>query len=181
MFGGFPITARLDEDIDHITVLIHRTPEVLTFALDRDEDLVQDVSPRRPCRRLSPRWLAYQSNESGQYEIYVVGYPNAEARQQISTDGGISPLWDPDGRALYYRNGDKLMAVELDTTAGFTAARPRILFEAEFAFANRLRNYDITPDGERFLMIQLPPEAAYGQLEVVVHWFEELRRLVPTE
>ena len=127
------------------------------------------------------RWLAYQSNESGQYEIYVVGYPNAEARQQISTDGGISPLWDPDGRALYYRNGDKLMAVELDTTAGFTAARPRILFEAEFAFANRLRNYDITPDGERFLMIQLPPEAAYGQLEVVVHWFEELRRLVPTE
>ncbi len=127
------------------------------------------------------RWLAYESNESGRFEIYVVGYPDAEALRQISTDGGISPLWGPSGRELYYRNGDKMMAVELDTTAGFTVARPRVLFEAEFAFANRLRDYDIAPDGKRFLMIQLPPEAAHSQLEVVVQWFEELRRLVPTE
>jgi serine/threonine protein kinase/Tol biopolymer transport system component len=134
--------------------------------------------------RFSPdgRWLAYVSDESGHYEIYVQPYPGPGEKWQISTEGGTEPVWNPNGRELFYRSGDKMMAVDIATHPSFTAGKPRMLFEGRYEpapFPNA--NYDVSPDGQRFLMPK-PSEqaqAAPTQINVVLNWFEELKRRVP--
>jgi serine/threonine protein kinase/Tol biopolymer transport system component len=135
--------------------------------------------------RFSPdgRWLAYISDESGRYEVYVQPYPGPGGKFQISTEGGTEPAWNPRGKELYYRSGDKMMAVDIATQPGFTASTPRMLFEGRYE-ANQvpLYNFDISPDGQRFLMVK-PVEqdqAAPTQINVVLNWFEELKQKVPT-
>jgi Tol biopolymer transport system component/predicted Ser/Thr protein kinase len=129
------------------------------------------------------RWLAYNSNESGRYEIYVQPYPGPGGKWQISTEGGTEPVWNPNGRELFYRSGDKMMAVDIATQPGFAAGTPRMLFEGLYDPAPYpLANYDVSPDGQRFLMLK-PTEheqAAPTQINVVLNWFEELKRRVPT-
>ncbi|TDI39546.1 MAG: hypothetical protein E2P02_18505 [Acidobacteria bacterium] len=139
-------------------------------------------SARQPIFSPDGEWLAYESNESGRTEIYVIAFPNADQRHKISTDGGTEPLWAPSGSELFYRNINKMLAVEIenDTEEGFRPGRPRVLFEKELKFAYR-RNYDISPDGKRFIMVQIPPSTGPGQLEIVFNWFDELKRLVPTD
>ena len=130
--------------------------------------------------RFSPdgRFLAYVSNESGRHEVYVQPYPATGKRWTVSTDGGTEPLWSPDGLTLYYRQGDRVMAVALETSAEFRAGKPRQLFEGPFE-AHIFPNYDISPDGDRFVMVRTDSNAP-GEIHVVLNWFEELRRLVPT-
>ncbi len=135
--------------------------------------------------RFSPdgHWLAYISDESGRYEIYVQPYPGPGGKWQISTEGGTEPVWNPNGRELFYRSGDKMMAVDIATQPGFAAGTPRMLFEGPYEPAPvPIDNYDVSPDGQRFLMIK-PSEqaqAAPTQINVVLNWFEELKRRVPT-
>jgi Tol biopolymer transport system component len=135
--------------------------------------------------RFSPdgRWLAYSSNESGRYEVYVQPYPGPGGKWQISTEGGGEPLWNPNGRELFYRNGNKMMAVEVTTQPGFTPGKPRLLFEGGYTPSTALStNYDVSPDGQRFLMLK-PVETQTStptQINVVLNWFEELKRRVPT-
>jgi Tol biopolymer transport system component/tRNA A-37 threonylcarbamoyl transferase component Bud32 len=135
--------------------------------------------------RFSPdgRWLAYISDESGRYEIYVQPYPGPGRKWQISTEGGTEPAWNPNGRELFYRSGDKMMAVDIATQPGFAAGTPRMLFEGPYEPAPfPLANYDVSHDGQRFLMLK-PTEqaqAAPTQINVVLNWFEELKRKVPT-
>jgi Tol biopolymer transport system component len=122
----------------------------------------------------SPIWVAYQSNESGRNEIYVVPYPGPGGKSQISTDGGATPRWAASGRELFYRNGDKVMAVEVQAGAAFSTGTPKMLFE-------KAGQYDVAPDGKRFLMVKAQAAAAQGrqnepQVVVVVNWLEELRR-----
>ena len=74
------------------------------------------------------RWVAYISDESGQDEIYVQPFPEGGQRWLISTGGGIEPMWSRDGRELFYRNGNQMMAVPTDTEPGFNAGTPRLLF-----------------------------------------------------
>jgi hypothetical protein len=74
-----------------------------------------------------------------------------------------------------------MLAVEIETEEGLRAGRPRVLFEKELESAGNFRNYDVSPDGERFIMVQTPDSTERGQLEIVFNWFEELERLVPTE
>ncbi|HXJ17249.1 MAG TPA: hypothetical protein VNM68_08640, partial [Candidatus Polarisedimenticolia bacterium] len=128
------------------------------------------------------RWLAYASNESGRREVYVRPYPGPGGKWQISTEGGNEPLWNRNGRELFYRTGDKMMAVEISTEPSFTAGKPRQLFEGHYQLTGLGRaNYDVSPDGQRFLMLkpveqeQAPPT----QIDVVLNWTEELKRLVP--
>jgi serine/threonine-protein kinase len=129
------------------------------------------------------RWLAYISDESGRFEIYVQPYPGPGGKWQISTEGGTEPAWNHNGRELFYRSGDKMMAVDIATQPGFAAGRPRVLFEGRYNPAQGTTpNYDVSPDGQRFLMIK-PSEAgevAPTQINVVLNWFEELKRRVPT-
>ncbi len=135
--------------------------------------------------RFSPdgRWLAYISNESGRWEIYVQSYPGPGGKWQISTEGGTEPVWNRNGRELFYRSGDKMMAVDIDAQPGFTAGKPRVLFEGRYEPPpGTSPNYDVSPDGQRFLMVK-PSEAgetAPTQINVVLNWFEELKRRVPT-
>ena len=134
--------------------------------------------------RFSPdgRWLAYYSNESGRYEIYVQPYPGPGGKWQISTEGGTEPVWNPNGRELFYRSGDKMMAVDIATQPGFTAGKPRMLFEGRYETAPfPIANYDVSPDGQRFLMLKASETggAAPTQINVVLNWFEELKRKVP--
>jgi serine/threonine protein kinase/Tol biopolymer transport system component len=125
------------------------------------------------------RWIAYTSDESGQYEVYVRPYPDPGQKWQISTDGGEEPLWSSDGRELFYRNGQKWMAVAVATKPEFRADRPRLLFEGSYLNVPGY-SYDIAPDGRRFLMLQpVAQEVTATQLNVVLGWFEELRRRVP--
>ena len=131
---------------------------------------------------LSPngRWLAYESDESGRFDVYVQAFPGLGGKRQISTDGGRGPLWARSGRELFYRNGDQMMAVPITTQSGFSAGEPRLLFEGRFEPPSRTPNYDVSLDGQRFLMIRTPPESAPRRLNVILNWFEELERLAPT-
>ncbi|MFY9530722.1 MAG: protein kinase [Candidatus Acidiferrales bacterium] len=135
--------------------------------------------------RFSPdgRWLAYTSDESGRYEIYVQPYPGPGGKWLISTEGGTEPAWNPNGRELFYRSGDKMMAVEIATQPSFAAGKPRMLFEGRYEPAPApIANYDVSPDGQRFLMLKRSESAgeAPTQINVVLNWFEELKRRVPT-
>ena len=126
------------------------------------------------------RWLSYHSNESGQYEIYVRPFPKAEeGKLQISTEGGTEPVWAGNGE-LFYRNGEQMMAVDITTEPSLSAGTPRLLFERRYDVGpDRLTNYDVTSDGQRFLMIKTDEEEP-TQLNVVLNWFEELKRITST-
>src|SRR5262249_50104110 len=110
-------------------------------------------------------------------------FPGPGRKLQISTEGGVQPLWAQNGRELFYRNGDKMMVTAVETTPMFAASKPKLLFrghyEADIMF-NFERGYDVSPDGQRFLMMKgTEQEAAPAQLNVVLNWSDELRRLAP--
>ncbi len=86
-------------------------------------------------------------------------------------------MWARNGRELFYRNGDKMMAVAIQTQPGFVAERPRQLFEGHYEPAGPFgANYDVAPDGQRFVMVKSPQESGPTQVNVVLNWFEDLRR-----
>jgi serine/threonine protein kinase len=143
--------------------------------------------------QISPdgRWMAYSSNKSGQLEIYVCPYPEGVkgGKWKVSTGGGVWPLWSPDGKELFYRNGDDYMAVSVKTDPIFSKETPRILFHGAYAFfpnAPLIRNWDISPEGNRFLMIKPPgvttggsPAEGPRRIGIIVNWFEKLKERAP--
>ena len=130
------------------------------------------------------RWLAYQSNETGRFEIYVRPFPNVEAGQwQISTDGGIQAVWSRKGEQLFYlAPGGSVMAVPVATSGTWKSGNPTKLFDDRYyhgAGAGVGRTYDVSADGQRFLMIKQSGESPDAPPVIVVqNWFEELTRLV---
>jgi eukaryotic-like serine/threonine-protein kinase len=127
------------------------------------------------------RWLAYTSNQSGRFEVYVHAFPEGGARWQISSDGGTEPVWVRNGRDLFFRNGDKMIAVDVTTDPRFRAGKPRLLFEGRYEAYPLTTNYDVAPDGQRFLMVKTrEPAPAPAQFNVVLNWFEELKNRVRT-
>ena len=120
-------------------------------------------------------WLAYVSNESGRNEVYVQPFPGPGAKWPISTDGGTEPVWSPDGRELFYRRGDQLVAVGVQTKPDFVAATPRLLFEGAYEVVEGARNYDVAPDGKRFVMVRTDSTDAPQSFYVVSNWFNELK------
>jgi dipeptidyl aminopeptidase/acylaminoacyl peptidase len=132
---------------------------------------------------LSPdgRWLAYSSEESGQYEVYVISFPDASVRQLVSRKGGVSSRWSPDGQELFFRSAEGMMVARVLPGSTLSFAEPELLFEATgfLSNANR-RHYDITPDGQRFLMIRPVETGQQSELVYVENWTEELRaRMAP--
>ena len=107
-------------------------------------------------------------------------FPDGGAKTLVSTGGGSSPIWSRDGRELFYRDGHQLMAVQVDSGDELTVGVPTFLFESSFSGPvfgpHRL---DVTANGERFLIVE-STIGARGELQVVLNWFEELERLVPT-
>ncbi len=107
-------------------------------------------------------------------------FPNVDdGKWQISRDGGTEPVWAPQGQELFYRNGQALMVVSIKTEPTFTQGSPAVLFTGNYLTGPATQQYDVTPDGQRFLMIR-QELAERTQIHVVLNWFEELKRLVPT-
>lgn len=125
------------------------------------------------------RFLAYVSDESDQYQVYVRSYPEGETFL-VSVDGGEEPVWSRDGSELFFRQGSALLAVTVTSEPEFRASAPRVLHRTPFdrnGFGERAY-YDVSPDGERFLVVA---DRSTTELEVVFNWFQELERLVPTD
>lgn len=136
--------------------------------------------------RFSPdgRWVAYTSNESGRQEIYVQPFPATGGKWMISTDGGSYPVWARNGREIFFRNDDRIMTVPVETQPAFRAGTPQMLFRGGgyLAVGTYLTNgnYDVAPDGQHFLMIkEKEAPASSKELSIVLHWTDELERIVP--
>jgi hypothetical protein len=117
------------------------------------------------------KWLVYVSNESGRNQVYVRSFPDGDRRLQVSTDGGTQPALSGNGREIFYRIGDRMMAVELRVTAGgVELSHPTLLFERPYSYGAgiTISNYDVTSDGQRFLMVK--DEDNVGRLRVVLNW-----------
>jgi len=132
---------------------------------------------------LSPggHWIAYSSNESGRYEVYVQDFPNRSSKRQISNDGGIEPLWAKNGRQLFYRKADQVWVVDVSTDGELQTNKPRRLFEKPgYSGGNPLRCYDLSYDGQRFLMIKLDQKKPAPATEMIIirNWNIELKRRV---
>ena len=135
---------------------------------------------------LSPdgRWVAYDSNASGQYEIYVQPFPDVnQGLSQVSTSGGEQPLWGHDGRELFYRSDAGLMVVAVETASRFTRGSPEVVVEDQYFAGGTGRAYDSALDGQRFLFIKDDTGQAFDQsgqqINVVLNWFQELTERVP--
>jgi len=128
--------------------------------------------------QISPdgQFLAYQSNETGRNEIYVRSFPDSSRRWQVSTTGGTSPRWNPTRSELFYLRGNEVLAVSLegDPDLEIGAARP--------VFGRATFGYAVAPDGERIAVIE-DSEAVepITELQLVLNWDEELKRLLPRE
>jgi serine/threonine protein kinase len=140
--------------------------------------------------QISPngQWMAYVSDESRKNEIYVRPFPEVDKeRWQVSTSGGDSPLWSRDGRELFYRSSDAIMAVSVRTDTTFSLETPRILFRGTYVSLEE-NAWDISLDGKRFLMIKPPASTGVSptgaprpKFNIVFNWFEELKQRVPVK
>ena len=131
------------------------------------------------------RWLAYASNESGNYEVYVRPFPGPGGKWQISTGGGLYPKWSRNGKELFYRTPDSKIMVATYTAAGdsFRAGKPQLWSPGQFTDRGAATyNFDLHPDGKRFAVLKAPgteQAAAVNKVNIVLNWFDELRRRVP--
>ena len=189
LFEGFAIPNAWTSDGSSLAFAYNRD----IWLLSRDgktERLVTSAGFISAQADFSPddRWLAYSTFPVRQ--VYVQPYPALDRRVQVSTDNGSAPAWRQDGRELYYAEDAsaggplkiRVMAVPITTTPTFSAGTPRVLFEGPYRIDGPVRGYDVTPDGQRFLMVREVPQqpGRVSQIVLVQNWLEELKRLVPT-
>ena len=142
---------------------------------------------RHPAFSPDGNWLAYGSDETGRLEVHVRPFPAGEPAYQVSNGGGRQPAWAPNGEQLFYhqiRREDgsrRVMVVDVNLESTFTRSRPRILFEGPYLETTPIRSYDVSPNGDRFVMltrVNREPEPA-TRISIVLNWFEELKELAP--
>ena len=119
------------------------------------------------------------SDEAGRDEVYVQPFPGPGGKWLISREGGTDPVWSGDGRELFYRAGNQIMAVPVTTGSGFSAGAPRRLFDAPADSGDGRARYDVSPDGTWFAMAGGERTPA-GELHIVLNWFAELASRVPS-
>jgi Tol biopolymer transport system component len=125
------------------------------------------------------RWIAYVSWKSGCSQVYMSAFPGPGEEWTISTEGGNEPVWARKSGQLFYRHGDAIMAVDITTTPTAVVGKSRMLFERPYNRSDALwPNYDVTPDGQRFLMVKGSPRIPATRINVVTDLSEELKRLV---
>jgi len=128
------------------------------------------------------KWIAYVSDESGREEIYITAYPAPGGKFPVSTNGGTQPVWARNGE-LFYRNGSQMLVVETSTVPILRIGQPKILFQGQYEFGpggpRANTNYDVTADGQRFLMVVSDEPAFRPQIDVVLNWRQELKQRVP--
>jgi hypothetical protein len=122
------------------------------------------------------RFLAFESDEAGRPNVYVMPFPGPDARTPVSIDGGTSPRWDRNGRRLFFQSGEKIMVVAVETNPALRVGAPHALLEGAQPWSS---GFDAAPDGKRFLMISTASLTRPAELRVILNWFDELKRLVP--
>jgi hypothetical protein len=126
--------------------------------------------------------MAYDSDESGHVEVYAQSYPDPSLKRwKVSSSGGSEPLWTRGGRELVFRKGDSVLSVPMDL-AGGRSGSPVALFAGPYPDSpgwTRPRSYDVSSDGERFLMLKRSAGETRPRINVVLNWFDELRAKVP--
>ncbi|UCF38370.1 MAG: serine/threonine-protein kinase, partial [Acidobacteriota bacterium] len=153
--------------------------DIFSLELGKEPEPVLVREPTDGFARLSPngKWLAYQSDESGQNEIYVRAFPGNQRGVPVSTRGGEHPIWSSDGRELFYIEKKKLMRVTVDDSAEPKLGTPTPLFEGVFLTPKELgvhsTCFDVSPDGERFVMLQGEQEEV-RQYNIIVNWVQEV-------
>ena len=165
---------------DFMLLRLQGTPRVEALLQTPFDERNAEISP-------DGKWLAYESNESGQFQIYVRPFPNVtDGRSQVSDNGGRSPQWSPDGRELFFVSRTSMMTVPVQLKPTFTPGSPAKLFDARSLvldgrfIGSTSRTFDISPDGQRFLMLQegsLTDDGNRPSIGIVVvqNWFEELK------
>ena len=161
------------------TVALDGEPVIEDLLSTEFDELNAAVSP-------NGHWFAYQSDRSGEFEVYVRAFPAADSAplRQISTSGGQRPVWGPEGTELFYVNDNSLFAVEIEMEPTFSRGAPTLIVDGRYSLGNQIgRMYDVDPiTGDRFLMLK-PFDVEDGlrdpSLNVVLNWFEELKERVP--
>jgi serine/threonine-protein kinase len=159
------------------------------WMLHMDEDgltpeplITTPFQDRAPVFSPDGRWIAYVSNKSGRDEVFVLPYPGPGPESTVSTAGGREPVWSRDGTELFYRSEEQLMVVDVELGVGFRAGTPRPLFgdvyDRDPGAGGGIANYDVTAEGERFVMVRRDASAQAEKVVVVLNWAEELRRLL---
>lgn len=144
--------------------------------------LVQAQFPNfRPVFSPDCKWIAYSSNATGRTEVYLTNFPDATRRQQVSTEGGASPRWRGDGKELFYRSREQgnMMAVKVDESGvAISLGNPRTLFPlGNISILSSVNSsFDVTPDGQRFLIVTLNQPPRPVPLTVVTNWDAELKK-----
>jgi serine/threonine protein kinase/Tol biopolymer transport system component len=160
-----------------IAVIDLRSKRVTPFLNSKFDERYPEFSP-------DGRWIAYSSDESKRSEVYVRPFPDlGMKRTQVSSEGGIMPLWARNGKQLFYRWQDQMWVVDVRTDGGFGTSKPRKLFEKPGYFAAVFRTYDLSLDGQRFLMVKAEQRKPTPVTEMILmqNWFEELKKLAPVD
>jgi Tol biopolymer transport system component len=153
---------------------------ILSLPGDRKAKPFLNGRANEMCPAFAPdgRWIAYQSDETGEFEIYLRRFPDGGGMKRVSTGGGFYPVWNPNGKELFYRNGEKMMAVTVGLGEDVVPGRPTVLFES--SFPADVAGFVVTPDGQRFIALDdSVAEPAPTHLVLVQNFREELKRLVP--
>lgn len=145
--------------------------DIYTLSLDDDRQprpfATSPASERGPQFSPDGRWVAYTSDESGGFQVYVAPYPGPGRRWQISIDGGSAPQWNPKGGELFYENGTQTMVVDVRTGNTFNAGKPRVLYVGPLG--------GVAPDGQRFLTIGgVAPSQPSKSIRMILNWGNEL-------
>ena len=148
--------------------------DIFVSALSGDRKAIRITQTRfdenEPHFSFDGKWIAYGSNESGTWQVYVTSFPDLGQRCQVSAGGGGQPRWRRDGRELYYLAPDgKFMAVDITAGLELDCGSPRELFDTGLSMNPVLDQYAATPDGQRFLVLK-PQEGAPTPLTVVLNW-----------
>ncbi len=174
LLAGTFIAQSTSGSVDIVEIDLEHDGEVRPLLASEYNELDPALSP-------DGKWLAYMSDEEGRGEVFVTRFPDMQGKWHVSaeTKGGYRPKWAPDGSAIYYRDGESVVEVPVETGDGFKPGHARAIFKDVYAD----NEYDIHPDGKRFLMIkkvQEQEQAPITELIVVENYFEELKRLAPT-
>jgi eukaryotic-like serine/threonine-protein kinase len=161
-----------------IFLLDLRSRRITPFLNSRAFEGFPEISP-------NGRWMAYVSDESGRFEVYVRSFPGPGGKWLISQEGGIARLWARNGKQLFYyqRDGGQIWAVDVRANDGFSASKPRLLFKAPgWVGGDPIRSWDVSLDGQRFLMVTTEgaKPTPVTELVFVMNWFQDLQRLSPT-
>ena len=160
-------------DVMKVALSPNAKPEPLVST--KFDDLESTLSP-------NGRWLAYVSDETGRFEVYVRDMLANGARWQLSTMGGEEPHWSGDGREIFYRNSSKLMSVTVGGQNAIDPKTPTEVFDGVYDFRSDTGlSFAVDPKGGRFLMIRPSDESTISSMVVILNWFDELRRLAGSQ